>query len=92
MWSWFFNQFNHDRFDRAVCLESCDAFIQSLQKRCPGTPTLNRDLGCMPRSYARSIPATNDDPEDGADRPFRELDLLNYYRESEATLSVESFD
>ena len=81
-WSWFFNQFNHDRFDRAVCLESLRRFIQSLQKRCPGTPTLNRDLGCMLLSYARSIPATNDDPEDGADCPFRELDLLNYYRES----------
>jgi hypothetical protein len=28
------------------------------------------------------IPAANDDPEDGADSPFRELGLLTYYRTS----------
>lgn len=81
-WSWFFNNFSHDRFDRAVCLESLRRFIESAQKRVPSTSTLARDLGCMLLSYSRTIPAGNDDPEDGADCPFRELGLLSYYRTS----------
>ena len=81
-WSWFFNNFGHDRFDRAVCLESLRRFVESAQKRVPSTSTLSRDLGCMLLSYARAIPAGNEDPEDGADCPFRELGLLSYYRTS----------
>lgn len=81
-WSWFFNNFNHDRFDRSVCLESLRRFIESTQKRAPSISTLSRDLGCLLLSYARMIPAVNDDPEDGAECPFRELGLLNYYRAS----------
>lgn len=81
-WSWFFNHFGHDRFDRAVCLESLRRFIVSAQKRVPSTSTLSRDLGCMLLSYARMIPIGHDDPEDGGDCPFRELGLLSYYRTS----------
>jgi len=81
-WSWFFNNFNHDRFDRAVCLESLRRFVESSQKKVPSISTLTRDLGCLLLSYARMIPAGNDDPEDGADCPFRELGLLTYYRTS----------
>lgn len=81
-WSWFFNNFSHDRFDRAVCLESLRRFIASAQKRVPSTSTLSRDLSCMLLSYSRTIPTGNDDPEDGADCPFRELGLLSYYRTS----------
>lgn len=81
-WSWFFNNFSHDRFDRAVCLESLRRFVESSQKRIPSISTLTRDLGCLLQSYARTIPTANDDPEDGADCPFRELGLLTYYRTS----------
>lgn len=81
-WSWFFNNFNHERFDRAVCLESLRRFVATSQKRVPSTSTLSRDLGCMLLSYARSIPASRDDPEDGSDCPFRELGLLSYYQTS----------
>lgn len=81
-WSWFFNNFSHDRFDRAVCLESLRRFIESSQKRVPSISTLSRDLGCLLLSYARIIPTANEDPEDGADCPFKELGLLTYYRTS----------
>jgi hypothetical protein len=81
-WGWFFNNFNHDRFDRAVCLESLRRFVESFRKKAPSTSTLARDLGCLLLSYARMIPAINEDPEDGADCPFRELGLLTYYRTS----------
>ena len=43
-WSWFFNSFHHERFDKAVCLESLARFIESAQKRVPSPATLNRDL------------------------------------------------
>jgi hypothetical protein len=81
-WSWFFNNFNHDRFDRAVCLESLRRYIESSQKRTPSVSTLTRDLNCLLLSYSRMIPVTNEDPEDGADCPFRELGLLSYFRTS----------
>jgi len=81
-WHWFFNSFRHDRFDRAVCLESLGRYVEREQKRVPSAATLARDLGCMLLSYARSIPSTNDDPEDGADCPFRDLGLLSYYKTS----------
>jgi hypothetical protein len=81
-WYWFFNQFNHERFDRAVCLESLRRYVESSQKRVPTASTLSRDLGCLLLSYSRSIPLTNDDPEDGADCPFRELGLMSYFRTS----------
>jgi Protein of unknown function (DUF4007) len=81
-WNWFFNNFNHDRFDRAVCLESLRRFVESSRSKVPTISTLSRDLGCLLLSYSRMIPSGNDDPEDGADSPFRELGLLSYYRTS----------
>lgn len=81
-WNWFFNKFGHDRFDRAVCLESLRRYIEAEQKRVPSAATIQRDLGCMLLSYARSIPPANEDPEDGADCPFRDLGLMTYYKTS----------
>ena len=81
-WYWFFNKFGHDRFDRAVCVESLRRFIEAEQKRVPSIATIQRDLGCMLLSYARCIPSTSEDPEDGADCPFRDLGLLSYYKTS----------
>ena len=46
-WYWFFNKFSHDRFDRAVCLESLHRFIGAEQSRVPSGATIQRDLGCM---------------------------------------------
>jgi len=81
-WAWFFNNFSHDRFGRSVCLESLRRHIEMARKRPPSTSTLERDLGCLLLSYARTIPAQAVDPEDGADSPFRELGLLNYFKSS----------
>ena len=81
-WAWFFNSFTHDRFDRAVCLESLRRHIEMVRKKAPSTATLERDLGCLLLSYARTIPAQVVDPEDGADSPFRELGLLSHFKSS----------
>ena len=81
-WAWFFNSFSHDRFGRSVCLESLRRHIEMARKRPPSTSTLERDLGCLLLSYARTIPAQVVDPEDGADSPFRDLGLMNYFKSS----------
>jgi len=81
-WAWFFNSFGHDRFDRAVCVESLKRQIEMKTKKPPSASTLDRDLGCMLASYARTIPNTHDDPEDGADCPFRDLGLLSFFKTS----------
>ncbi len=81
-WAWFFNSFGHDRFDRAVCVESLKRQIEMTTKKPPNPSTLERDLGCMLSSYARIIPGSHDDPEDGADCPFRELGLLSFFKTS----------
>ena len=81
-WAWFFNNFTHGRFDRSVCLESLRRHIEMARKKAPSTATLERDLGCLLLSYARTIPAQPIDPEDGADSPFRELGLLSFFKSS----------
>jgi hypothetical protein len=81
-WAWFFNSFGHDRFGRDVCVESLTRHIEMSQKRVPGAATLGRDLGCLLSTYARTIPGTLDDPEDGSDCPFRDLGLLSFFKTS----------
>jgi hypothetical protein len=81
-WTWFFNSFGLDRFDRAVCLESLSRHLQLSRQRLPSSRTLERDIACLLSTYARTIPAATDDPEEGHDCPFRELGLLSYFRTS----------
>lgn len=81
-WAWFFNSFGHDRFDRAVCLESLKRHIEMTTRKQPSAGTLARDLGCLLASYARTIPSHYEDPEDGTDCPFRDLGLLSFFKTS----------
>jgi hypothetical protein len=83
-WHWFFNHFNMARFEKAVAVENLRNFMHFRNER-PTTPrTLERDVGCMLASYAKSIPKERKDPEDTSDSPFTELGLLRYYKESGA--------
>ena len=43
-WTWFFNSFHFDRFDRAVCLESLNRHLQLSKQRVPSPKTLERDV------------------------------------------------
>ena len=81
-WTWFFNSFNFDRFDRALCQESLNRHLQFSKQRLPSPKTLERDIACLLATYARSIPPLNEDPEEANDCPFRELGLLNHFRTS----------
>lgn len=81
-WAWFFNSFGHNRFGRSVCLESLQRYVAMSQTRPPSAATLERDLSCLLLSYSRTIPVQNIDPEEGTESPFRELGLLNYFKNS----------
>lgn len=81
-WTWFFNSFNFDRFDRSVCLEGLKRHLELSKQRMPSSRTLERDVACMLASYARIIPTPKDDPEEGNDCPLRELGLISHFKTS----------
>ena len=81
-WNWFFNNYNMSRFDKESCLNSLQRYITSNNQRQPSIKTLQRDMTCMLRSYARIIPSENRDPEDSTICPLCELGILRHYRES----------
>ena len=81
-WTWFFNSFSNDRFDRPVCLESLTRHLQLAKQRLPHNRTLARDISCLLATYSRPIPEDDSDPEEAQDCPFRELGLLSYFRSS----------
>lgn len=82
VWSWFFNDFSLDRFDRTHCLEQLARRLEVNGVRRPSHDTLTRDLQCLLQSYARPIPAEIVDPEDANECPFRDLGLINHYRDT----------
>ena len=81
-WVWFFNNFNLNRFERSVCVESLRRHMQLIYKRMPNPKTLQRDIACLLNSYAKKIPEENLDPEEALDCPFVELGLMTYFRTS----------
>jgi hypothetical protein len=85
-WSWFFNTFGRDRFDRLTCVDHILRHVAGHEVRPPSRDTLNRDVQCLLSSYAASVPPNKEDPEEGLDSPFRELGLVTHYTESDTYL------
>ncbi|OQB81208.1 MAG: hypothetical protein BWX88_04342 [Planctomycetes bacterium ADurb.Bin126] len=81
-WMWFFNRFNLERFDRAVVVENLRRHVQMQSAKEVSVKTLDRDVACLLSSYAKPIPGDTDDPEEARDCPFRQLDLMSYFRTS----------
>lgn len=81
-WDWFFNRFKLQRFDKAVCVEGLQRFLQMHRGRMPSPRTLDRDVSCLLLSYSKSIPDREVDPEEAQESPFTELGLLSHYRTS----------
>ena len=81
-WDWFFNNFKLQRFDKAVCIDSLQRYLQMQRGRIPSPRTLDRDASCLLLSYSRSIPDRGVDPEEAQESPFTELGLLSHYRTS----------
>lgn len=81
-WDWFFNHFNLDRFEKSVCIESLRRYLKLTNQRMPAAKTLERDLGCLFATYAKSLPPVHEDPEEAMESPFLELDLMTFHRSS----------
>ena len=79
-WVWFFNSFNLNRFERAVCIEGLHRHLQLTERRLPTLKTLHRDVACLLQTYARPIPPAHEDPEEARECPLVELGLLSYFR------------
>ena len=80
--SWFFNHFNLNRFEKAACVENLHRALQLSQSRLPSPKTLDRDIACLLGSYARSIPGVKGDPEESRECPLTELALFSHFRTS----------
>lgn len=78
-WCWFFNHFGQPRFERAVCIERLNQYLQLHRWRAPSRNTLERDISCLLRCYATTVPPKREDPEDGNDCGLRELGLLYHF-------------
>ena len=81
-WGWFFNVFSAARFERPVCVEGLRRHLTSTGGRVPVVRTLERDVSCLLRSYAVSVPRRMGDPEDVMECPLSELGLLMHSRQT----------
>ncbi|MBI2570975.1 MAG: DUF4007 family protein [Candidatus Schekmanbacteria bacterium] len=83
-WRWFFNDFAPERFDRLTCSEELVAALERQGQRLPSRETVAREVACLLQSYATPVPAEQEDPEDAADCPLRQLGLLSCHRDTGA--------
>lgn len=81
-WHWFFNHFSSSRFERPVCAEALRRHLSATGQRMPSSRTLDRDINCLLRSYAVSVPREQGDPEDALECPLSELGLLLHSKQS----------
>lgn len=81
-WHWFFNHFSSARFERPICAEALRRFLASTGQRMPASRTLERDVACLLKSYAVSVPREEGDPEDALECPLSELGLLMHSRQT----------
>lgn len=81
-WHWFFNHFSGARFEKPVCTEALRRHLSGTGERMPASRTLDRDLSCLLKSYAVSVPREETDPEDALECPLSELGLLLHSRQT----------
>lgn len=81
-WYWFFNHFNADRFERPVCAEALRRHLAAQGQRMPSARTLERDVNCLLRSYAVTVPREQTDPEDAMECPLSELGILQHSKQT----------
>lgn len=81
-WYWFFNSFGLERFDRQLSLRRLERHAKDLSGNPPSQKTLDRDLGCFLNTYATELPAKQKDPEEENWCPFRQLELITFYSQS----------
>ncbi|HIB83116.1 MAG TPA: DUF4007 family protein [Chromatiaceae bacterium] len=79
-WSWFFNRWHVQRFEKGQCLNNLNEYMRMNTSRVPKKNTLDRDLGCMLASYASKSEVHIEDPEDTGDCPLQDLQLLRFHQ------------
>ena len=79
IWSWFWNGFRPERFDRLHCQESLVRAIDRSGDKLPSAKALQREVAVLLQTYRRALPAETTDPEDNLDCPLRQLDLLTLH-------------
>ncbi len=88
LWGWFFNVFFSHRFERAVCVEAAERYLERTGVRMPSQRTLQRDVACLLSSYARVIPEERNDPEDNLACPLADLGLMTYFKGTRGLLEM----
>jgi hypothetical protein len=74
-WSWFFNEFRKQSFDRQQLVN--DVFEASnSEKKTYTEANIKRDVDCFVRSYAGSASMSSNVAEDALECPFVELNLI----------------
>ncbi len=79
-WSWFFNNYLKDRFEKQVAFEALKRWEQLQKGSNLSNSTLDRDILVFLSSYSRSLPSLNRDPEEEIDCPLRDLGLITHYK------------
>lgn len=81
-WSWFFNDFNLERFDRLTCMNELIRTFERNGHRIPSQRTIAREVACILQTYSMPFPFKIEDPEDATDCPFRRLRLLIHNKDT----------
>lgn len=81
-WNWFFNHFSNSKFERAVALDGLRRHLLAEGSRMPSMQTLDRDLACLLKSYAESLPRDLSDPEENLECPLVALGLVTHSRQT----------
>lgn len=79
-WTWFFNSFAANRFERTVCYDVATRHFEQTGMRMPSRRTLERDIACLLQTYSQVVPPHQGDPEDVKECPLSELGLLRHHR------------
>ena len=81
-WSWFFNRFTHNRFERATVVDALRRQLLADGERMPSMTTLERDVACLLRSYSEVLPRELGDHEDILECPFVGLGIMKHSKQS----------
>lgn len=79
IWSWFWNAYRVERFDRLHLQESLARTIDRSGDKPPSAKALQREVAVLLQTYRRALPTESTDPEDNLDCPLRQLDLLTLH-------------
>ena len=78
-WYWFFNRFGVRQFTQDLFLSHLQRFVASEAKRSISPRSLEKDLRCFVRTYARTQETSSrTSPEDSFDCPLSSLGLLEF--------------